>query len=271
MQEKLYNIKMRAAQGGSHEKGGKHISGAERIVFEESLELTIAGLLRRAYTHSKGRADFINISLEEIKKEQITYISSLPITTVEVEDYLEGRKGVVHCLENIGLSSQKAQAILSLLVEAPVIRGAMVVDINSLKRLEPNLSRGVRVTGMDWIPNILPELNSLLDKEGINNTHVREAVALASKVARAPGIVAEICWSDDPEYTAGYVASEKFGYIRIIHLKPLGVSKGGRVFCFDSTQATLEECLNWLENRITIVNEVNLHKGRFTLQEYLKE
>ena len=28
----LYSVRMRAAQGGPHEKGGHHISGAERIV-----------------------------------------------------------------------------------------------------------------------------------------------------------------------------------------------------------------------------------------------
>ena len=27
----LYSVRMRAAQGGPHEKGGHHISGAERI------------------------------------------------------------------------------------------------------------------------------------------------------------------------------------------------------------------------------------------------
>lgn len=269
MHKNLYNIKMRAAQGGSHEKGGKHISGAERIVPEENILLTISHLLERSLTHSKGKADFINISLEEIK--EIEYIPSLPITTLEVNNYLEGRKCVIQCLKNIGLSHQQAHTILTNLIDGPDIRGAMLIDIHSLKRLEPNLNRGVRATGMDWDQNIYLPLNSLLDREGINNNHVREALALASKVARAPGIIAELCWSDDPEYTTGYVASEKCGYIRITHLKPPGVNRGGRVFCFDSTQATLEECINWLENQVIIINEIKPFLGKFPIKDYFKE
>ena len=34
----LYNIKMRSSKGGPHEKGGKHISGAERILREDEIE-----------------------------------------------------------------------------------------------------------------------------------------------------------------------------------------------------------------------------------------
>ncbi|MDK2820181.1 MAG: 6-carboxyhexanoate--CoA ligase [Clostridia bacterium] len=268
MKERLYNVKMRAAQGGSHKKGGKHISGAERIIPEGDILWSIAKLLDRSLNHSKGKADFINISLEEVRTSEVKYISSLPITTLEVKDYLEGRKGVIQCLKLIGLSSQKAEALLNLLMEAPPLRGAMLVDIHTLKRLEPDLNRGVRATGMDWAYDLYPRLNSMLEKEGINNNHVKEAVALASKVARAPGIIAEICWSDDPDYTAGYMASEKLGYIRFTHLKPFGVDKGGRIFCFDSTKATVEDCLNWLENQITIINEIKPYQGNFTLSDY---
>ena len=34
----LYSVKMRSAQGGPHEQGGRHISGAERILSEEKKE-----------------------------------------------------------------------------------------------------------------------------------------------------------------------------------------------------------------------------------------
>ena len=29
------------------------------------------------------------------------------------------------------------------------------------------------------------------------------------------GVVAELCWSDDPDYTTGYVAGKNIGYVRI--------------------------------------------------------
>lgn len=37
----LISIKMRAAQGGPHERGGRHISGEERIVREGDIEAGI--------------------------------------------------------------------------------------------------------------------------------------------------------------------------------------------------------------------------------------
>ncbi|MDI3534461.1 MAG: 6-carboxyhexanoate--CoA ligase [Thermosediminibacterales bacterium] len=270
MKGRLYNVRMRAARGGRHEAGGEHVSGAERIVSGEALKKTVDSLLERALKHSKGKADFISITLEEIKEEEIVYIPPLPITTVEVENYIEGRKGVIRCLEAIGLTSWQAKSILSMLENTSSIRGAILVDINSLERLEPDLSRGVRATGMDWSQDILPRLNLVLDEEGINNSHVREAVALASKVVRAPGMVAEVCWSDDPDYTAGYVASKKFGYVRFTHLKPAGDARGGRIFCFDTEQASLEECMSWLEKQITVINQVPSINGKFSIKELLR-
>ena len=35
----LYSIRMRSAEGGAHEHGGRHISGAERIVDEKTLKI----------------------------------------------------------------------------------------------------------------------------------------------------------------------------------------------------------------------------------------
>ena len=33
----LYSIRMRSAQGGAHENGGHHISGAERLISKQDL------------------------------------------------------------------------------------------------------------------------------------------------------------------------------------------------------------------------------------------
>ena len=40
----LYSIRMRGAEGGPHEEGGRHISGAERIVEESDLESVASSL-----------------------------------------------------------------------------------------------------------------------------------------------------------------------------------------------------------------------------------
>ena len=52
---------MRSSLGGSHGVGGRHISGAERIVPEDGLEEQVIAMLRRARTHERGRADFIQV------------------------------------------------------------------------------------------------------------------------------------------------------------------------------------------------------------------
>jgi len=80
---------------------------------------------------------------------------------------------------------------------------------------------------------------------------VREALVLASKVAAGSGIVAELCWSDDPEYTTGYVASGH-GYIRIPHCKPLGNTVGGRIF-FVNPLADLSMLENYLQHQPVLV------------------
>lgn len=219
MKNELYNIKMRDSKGGRHENGGKHISGAERIITQDKLFDTIKKLVTRAQVHSKGRADFINISIKEVKKESIAYLTSLPVTTIKVSDYIDGRKGLLHFLKIIGIESNKSKKILHMLENFPSIRGAILLDIHTLHRLEPDLNRGVRATSMDWGQDVLPILNKTLDKEGINNFHAKEALALATKIANTPGIIGELCWSDDPNYTAGYIASKKIGYIRNVSTK----------------------------------------------------
>jgi 6-carboxyhexanoate--CoA ligase len=37
---------------------------------------------------------------------------------------------------------------------------------------------------------------------------VKEAPVLATKVSAHPATIAELCWSDDPEYITGYVTSK---------------------------------------------------------------
>ena len=63
----LYSIRMRSAQGGAHEHGGHHISGAERLITTQDLTTITEKLIQRALTHEKGRADFIRLTIEEVK------------------------------------------------------------------------------------------------------------------------------------------------------------------------------------------------------------
>jgi 6-carboxyhexanoate--CoA ligase len=75
-------------------------------------------------------------------------------------------------------------------------------------------------------------------------------------VAYAPGIVAELCWSDDPDYTAGYVASVGMGYVRFPILKKLGDAKGGRAFFVDKNALDMGTFLRYLEQEAALITDI---------------
>ena len=120
------------------------------------------------------------------------------------------------------------------------MRGAMLVDAITGERLDTG-DRGVRVSHMDSFDS-----HALGDNE-----HMREALVLASKVQSADGIVGELCWSDDPDYTVGYVACNGV-YHRLPHMKELGSDIGGRVF-FVQPDIDSESVITYLEKSPVLV------------------
>lgn len=237
----LYSVRMRAAQGGPHEKGGHHISGAERIVKLEKVGAIAQSLADRALHHSKGTADFINITVDLIPSNEITYIDCL-----EVEEYRAHTIAAAHQLaiellqgsEIMEVAVQNAIALLKGLDSS--MRGAMLVDATTGKRIDEG-NRGVRVSHMDSF-----------DSEALgDNDHMREALVLASKVQSGEGIVGELCWSDDPDYTVGYVACNGT-YHRIPNMKELGSAIGGRVF-FVRSDIDRDSVIEYLEKAPVLV------------------
>ncbi len=81
---------------------------------------------------------------------------------------------------------------------------------------------------MDW-PDVNFEKWALYSHVPAHS-RIKEALALASKVSWHPAAIAELCWSDDPDYITGYVASKKLGYQRITAMKEYGAEAGCRVF-----------------------------------------
>lgn len=128
------------------------------------------------------------------------------------------------------------------------MRGAVVMHARTGERLEPDAGRGVRVSRMDLAASARPAIEATLAGAGLGHHRVSEALALAGKVMGAPGMVAELCWSDDPGYTVGYVADPCNGYQRINNLKQTGDLRGGRVFFIDPV-GRLEELFDYLERR----------------------
>ena len=111
-------------------------------------------------------------------------------------------------------------------------------------------SRGVRCSNMD--AENTADYERKMKNRGLSGDHPREALVLASKVASAPGTVAELCWSDDPGYVTGYVASLRHGYERISIMKDPGDPVGGRVF-FIKPGTDIRNYVDYLENRIVLV------------------
>ncbi len=232
-----YSIKMRAS------KAGRHVSGAERIIDQQELAAAAGCLSERALHHGLGRADFINIKMEEIQPEELEYLDALPVSTRPAAN-VEGSYVIMRqMLAELGLAA-KAEELINLLRHVHPMRGAVLYDIATNRRVEPDKERGIRVTYMD--------------AEGAgcgssNKNHFREAIVLATKVVNAPGVLAELCMSDDPDYLVGYLASKKHGYVRLTPMKNMGDPHGGRVFIFDSRLAQAQDTIAYLEKQKVLV------------------
>ena len=237
----LYSVRMRAAQGGPHEKGGHHISGAERIVKLEEVGAIAQSLAERALHHSKGTADFINITVDLIPPEKIRYIDCLKVEEHKTGSISESHQLVTDLLQGPNISEEAVHKAISLLKSLDKsMRGAMLVDAITGERLDIG-NRGVRVSHMDSFDSY-----ALGDNE-----HMREALVLASKVQSAEGVVGELCWSDDPDYTVGYVACNGV-YHRIPNMKELGSNIGGRVI-FVRSDIDSESVIEYLERAPVLV------------------
>lgn len=247
----LYSVKMRSSLGGSHGVGGRHISGAERIVPEDGLEEQVIAMLRRARTHERGRADFIQVKVEEIKEKNIMTCPLIPVYQMDTRTKSEGRKAAKKELLRIGVSKAAVESAFRELESlTDSMRGAIVMDAVTGERLDDRAERGVRCSNMDCEDTALYEAR--MAEKGLSGDHPREALVLASKVAYGPGTVAELCWSDDPDYVTGYVGSKKFGYGRITVMKDMGDPVGGRVF-FVEHGTDVARYDDYMQNQVVLV------------------
>ena len=236
----LYSVKMRAA------RAGVHTSGAEKIVPSAAVPKVAALLAERALVHAKGSPDFLNIKVEA-QPEDILRLKSLPVTTHFTKTAAEGRTLAAKMLGEAGVV--RIDEIMARFSESHVLRGAMLLDADTLERLEPDRTRGVRATYMD-------DAASLEKSTASGKNHYAEAIVLATKVQNAPGIVAEICISDDPDYVTGYVATRELGYRRITVIKEKGDPNGGRIFLYRGPREGVAESIRFIEKTPVIVTDV---------------
>ena len=240
--DRLFAVKMRAAREGAH------ISGAERIVKARDIPALAAALAERALHHAKGVPDGIHVKVEAA--ENIERLVSLPVSTYVTHTPAEGRAVAARLLSSAGIT--RIYEILARFSETYGMRGAMLLDADTLERLEPDPERGVRATYMDAVFNGQDARCPSGDVRKKN--HFAEAVVLATKVANAPGIVGEICVSDDPDYVTGYVATKEIGYCRITTVKEMGDPCGGRIFLYRGPREGVAETIRYLQKQCVLVD-----------------
>ncbi len=244
-----WSIRMRAS------RSGMHVSGAEGIFDEGELEGRAAAYLRRALHHDRGEPYEVVITVERLEEEPLL-VGMLPVHAVGVPDYAGAWRFIEAVLKSLGVSAGAFDAARAVVESRDVMRGAALVRALSGARVEPDSVRGVRATRLGMEPDLMQRLKERLDRLGADGSVVSEAVVLASKVASSPGVVAELCVSDDPGYTTGYIASREAGYIRVPHVKPAGAMSGGRVF-FVTEECNVVDTVRYLEETPVMVGTLS--------------
>lgn len=243
-----------------------HISGAEGIYKKTDIHRIVKKYIERALSHPKGRAEKIIITIEEIKQKP-KEIPSLPLTTLSCSTPSEGKSIIRQLLKYTGVSKSAIDTAFNL-IKKDNMRGAAVITAEKGDRLEPDRERGIRVSRLGISKPLIKTLSARLSRYNINTDTVKEALILASKVASCKEIIAELCVSDDPYYTTGYIASRNFGYLRIPDIKHRASKSGGRAF-FVNEKANINEIINYLERTPVIVKEVSPCRGVTTVDEIL--
>ena len=264
----MYSVRMRA------EKAARHISGAETLAEENEIQDAVFTLICRALSHERGKPDSISITIDALRTP-VNCLASLPVTLLRAENASDGKNMAIRLLSCIGVPLYCVEKAISLLengtCDGESMRGAIVMDMQG-NRLEPDKQRGIRASRMGITKEASAELSNMLSKYGLSScyTHVSEALVLASKVASVEGTIAELCWSDDPSYTAGYVSSKKTGYMRIPRMKDEGDCRGGRVFFVDNVD--MDIYVHEIEKRQVLVNKLGgMREIPDNLDKYLGE
>lgn len=229
--EEIYNVKMR----GSFKE--KHVTGYENIFKKEEISKISGDLIERGFKYSNVECDFISLKIEKIKTKPII-LNSLNVSTFENSDPELARNFI---LENLKKISKDYINILDNFYNSKKMSGALVY-INGSGIVSDKI-KGLRVSCL-----------GSTYKAALKD-HFNEALTLATKVSSTPGYLAEICVSDDLNYTTGYFASHKTGYLRIKNIKNNNDFFGGRIFIFRENSNYLE-IKNYLEN-VPVIVKIN--------------
>lgn len=263
---------MRASKSVREKKSARgtceeiHISGAEGIYPEANIQGVIKRYITRALAHPRGMPDRVTVTVERLTRRP-ALISTLPVATACTRTLAEARKSSEMLLMSLGLS-RKAMEMAWDITGQGTMSGAAIIRAKTGRRLDKDVERGVRVSRLGIMPSASRRLSALLSRHGINAGTVKEALVLASKVASCKGIIAELCVSDDPCYTTGYVASKQYGYVRVPHIKRKRSRAGGRVF-FVREDIRIENIMHYLEKTPAMVQHIAPCRGECSLNEII--
>ena len=237
-----------------------HVSGAERLIDGACLKEVLEEMLRRALA-SYALPDEIRISADTVLPDSIACIRSLDVKTRIFSTIDAAHRAAKEILGANGISPVAIENARRLLQSGPTpegtnMRGAMIIDALTGERIEPDIRRGVRVSRIDYTQEARMFLKNRLTEFGIYHERVIDALAIASKVIHRNETVAELCCSDNPDYTTGYVASKKSGYVRLAPVKEEGSLRGGRAFFVDARNLHLGSYIDYLEKQPVIIDRI---------------
>ena len=232
---------------------GKHVSGQERIVKGNELERVILELHRRP----KDEWDFQTLKVEKLKEPPEILERALPIKEYRFSCVPLTWNFVVGLLESsLGIKREITKPLFAKLLgglspKGGNLKGALLVDLRTGEILNPIPEKGIRTILFDWLDR--DRIKEELLKRGYT-LRTLDALALATKNIFC-GVEAEVCLSDDPSYTVGYVATQKEGYIRLSPVKEKGNPFGGRIYFLK--KENLNKTLECLRKKAILIKELS--------------
>lgn len=244
----MWSVRMRASKIEDDKES--HISGAEGIYEYIKIQTAVRRLIERAMKHPKDCPDKIVITIERLK-ENIKTVSALAVNTFFSNSPHEAFVFIEEKLKLLGISEKAIENALEVIKNYPM-RGAALIDSLTGQRLEPDKNRGIRVSRIQMEKRRKIQILRKIKNLSPEPQRVIEALTIASKTLSCPQIVAELCVSDNPDYTTGYIASREFGYLRVTNIKNTGETAGGRVL-FIKSPYDLENLIQYLEKKPVLV------------------
>src|SRR5665648_316445 len=127
-----------------------------------------------------------------------SYITTLPFSTVSASSVKEAHEVASTILEDAGISHKAVEHALSILIKGPGgaginMRGAIIMNLHTGERLEPDRCRGIRASHMDLTTEARGIIMQRLGQIGLSKRFkcISESLVLASKVVGATETIAE--------------------------------------------------------------------------------